>query len=130
MIATILWFIGGKEERFILAIVKLGNNQWSAERSMELVILQRRLGSVVCGQSEWRSSERWVAVVPKRRPVILIGARFRGGIDYTATRCPIFSRVSRGLHRELLHRFRSEANHGAGQTDARVVRSIGHNQCA
>ena len=97
---------------------------------MELVILQRRLGAVVGGQSEWSSSERRVAVVPKRCPVKLIGARFRSGIDYTATRCPIFSRVGRGLHRKLLHRFRSEANHGAGQTDASVVCSIGHNQCA
>src|SRR5690349_12529942 len=125
MVALIAWLDREEEEGAIAAVVDLGNPYRATEQESELILLERRYGTVDGGRRELTRCECRIAVVPICRAVKAIGAGFCRGVDDTPTGLPVLRRVGRSLHRELLHRFRREADHRARQSHARIVHAVG-----
>ena len=115
---------GRKPKGLVLAVVELRNVNRAAGREGALIVFQRGWGPVDGSQGKGPGGEGGVAVVPQRRAVELVGARFCGGIDDAAAAGSVLRGVGTGLNRELLNGFGRETHHGTREADARVIGAI------
>src|SRR5206468_4194753 len=107
-IAAIVRFKSREPESLVLPVVDLGDVDRTAGGERELVVLQRRVGTVVGGTGPGRGGELRVTVVPEGRAIELIGAALRRRADHAAAGGGVFGGEGSGLNGELLDRFGRE----------------------